>query len=109
MVQFDQSGIDSIDFSHNPKLFSVAMLFTPIKNLNMMNNPRSETFVARWLHQLQTVDVRAQTNFDFYFIDHAKYQGISDADVFGNLQGWDGFTSADFPVFALLLQQQEPE
>jgi hypothetical protein len=81
MVQFDQSGIDSIDFSHNPKLFSVAMLFTPIKNLNMMSNPDLKLLWLDGCTQLQTVDVRAQTSFDFYFIDHAKYQGISDADA----------------------------
>jgi hypothetical protein len=81
MVQFDQSGIDSLDFSHNPKLFSVAMLFTPIKNLNMMNNPGLKLLWLDGCTQLQTVDVRAQTSFDFYFIDHAKYQGISDADL----------------------------
>ena len=81
MVQLDQSGVDSIDFSHNPKLFSVAMLFTPIKNLNMMNNPNLKLLWLDGCTQLKTVDVRAQTSFDFYFIDHAKYQGISDADA----------------------------
>jgi hypothetical protein len=81
MVQLDQSGVDSIDFSHNPKLFSVAMLFTPIKNLNMMNNPNLKLLWLDGCTQLQTVDVRAQTSFDFYFIDHSKYQGMSDADA----------------------------
>jgi len=80
MVQLDQSGIENIDFSHNPKLFSVAMLFTPIKNLNMMNNPGLKLLWLDGCTQLQTVDVRAQTSFDFYFIDNSKYQGISNAD-----------------------------
>jgi hypothetical protein len=82
MVQFDQSGIDSIDFSHNPKLFSVAMLFTPIKNLNMINNPNLQLLWLDGCTQLQTLDLRAQAKFEFYFVDHARLQGISDADAF---------------------------
>jgi hypothetical protein len=82
MVQFDQSGIDSIDFSHNPKLFSVAMLFTPIKNLNMINNPNLQLLWLDGCTQLQTLDLRAQAKFEFYFVDRARLQGISDADAF---------------------------
>jgi hypothetical protein len=100
MVQFDQSGIDSIDFSHNPKLFSVAMLFTPIKNLNMNNNPNLKVLWLDGCTQLQTVDVRAQTSFDFYFIDHAKYQGISDADMFEMFK--DGWSSpVQTPLYSM--------
>jgi hypothetical protein len=103
MVQFDQSGIENIDFSHNPKLFSVAMLFTPVKNLNMINNPDLKLLWLDGCTALQTVDVRAQTSFDFYFIDNSKYQGIPDADKLEMFK--DGWAS---PVQTSLYSMASP-
>ena len=77
-VMFDGSGIDAVDFSHNPELFSVAMLWSPIKHLNMMANPKLRILWLDGCKALQTLDLRAQTNFDYYFIDNTKYLNMPD-------------------------------
>ena len=80
-VMFDGSGIESLDFSHNPELLSVAMLWTPIKNLNMLANPKLRLLWLDGCTALQTLDLRAQTSFDYYFIDYSKWRSISDDDL----------------------------
>ena len=83
LVTFDASGIETLDFSHNPELFSVVMMWSPIKNLNMLANPKLRVLWLDGCTALQTVDLRAQTSFNFYFVDFAKYRnlGISDDDM----------------------------
>ena len=34
--------------------------------------------MAGWLHPLQTLDLRAQTTFDYYYIDQSKYNNMPD-------------------------------
>src|SRR6187401_1043162 len=76
-------NIETLDFSHNPELFSVVMMWSPIKNLNMLANPKLRVLWLDGCTALQTVDLRAQTSFNFYFVDFAKYRnlGISDDDM----------------------------
>jgi hypothetical protein len=59
-VTFDASGIETLDFSHNPELFSVVMMWSPIKNLNMLANPKLRVLWLDGCTALQTVDLRAQ-------------------------------------------------
>jgi len=80
-VMFDGSGFETLDFSHNPELLSVAMLWTPIKNLNMLANPKLRLLWLDGCTALQTLDLRAQTSFDYYFIDYSKWRSISDDDL----------------------------
>src|SRR5688572_721764 len=78
-VMFDGSGFETLDFSHNPELLSVAMLWTLIMHLNMLANPKLRLLWLDGCNFLQTVDLRAQTSFDYYFIDYSKYIGkVSD-------------------------------
>jgi hypothetical protein len=55
-------------------------------------NPQLRLLWLDGCTQLQTLDLRAQASFDFYFIDHAKFQGISEADVLEIYK--DGMVSA---------------
>lgn len=83
MVQFDESGVDSLDFSHNPALFSVSMTYTSIRNLSFISNPGIRNLALDGCNLLQTVDLRAQTSFNFYILDHGKLTNngnIPDAD-----------------------------
>jgi hypothetical protein len=99
----DASGIESLDFSHNPELLSVAMLWTPIKNLNMLANPKLRLLWLDGCNALQTVDLRAQTSFDYYFIDYSKWRGISDDDL---NQIFQNGTISPVPTRAMSLYQE---
>ena len=83
-VQFDDASIDSIDFSHNPALISVAMLRTPLRNLDFRNNPNLKLLYLDGCWALSTVDLRAQTSFDYYSINFGIYgqMGPDDANQF---------------------------
>ena len=93
MVNFDDSGIDSIDFSHNPELISVAMLRTPLRNLNFLANPKLKLLYLDGCAQLKNVDLRAQTSFDYYQIELGKYMQLPDHVAFEVLQ--DGLMALD--------------
>lgn len=82
-VMFDDSRIDTIDFSHNPKLISVAMLRTPLRNLDFRANPDLKLLYLDGCYALSTVDLRAQSSFDYYSIDFGKYgqMGQDDANM----------------------------
>jgi len=79
-VRFDDSNIDTVDFSHNPALYAIIMFRTKIRNLNLLANPK---VCALWLDGcsfLKTLDLRAQKNFDFYFVPVVDYNGMSEDD-----------------------------
>jgi hypothetical protein len=99
-VSFDGTAIDSIDFSHNPNLFSIAMVGTPLRNLSLISNPKLCILYLDGCGLLKSVDLRAQTSFNFYAFDVNKYIGLSDDDVYQVLQR--GLASPvpapDFPV-----------
>jgi hypothetical protein len=83
-VQFDESGVDTVDFSHNPALFSISMTYTPVRNLSFLSNLNLRVLSLDGCGFLKTVDLRAQTNFSFYFADYTKISNggkISDADL----------------------------
>ena len=80
-VMFDDSNIDTVDFSHNPKLVSVAMLRTPLRNLDFRANPLLKLLYLDGCGQLQNVDLRAQTSFDYYSIDWHKYGQLGPDDA----------------------------
>ena len=61
--------LTAVDFSHNPELISVAMLRTPLRNLNFLANPKLILLYLDGCAQLKEVDLRAQTSFDGYIID----------------------------------------
>jgi len=91
-VLLDDSGIDSIDFSHNPKLVSVAMLRTPLRNLDFRSNPNLKLLYLDGCYALKTVDLRAQSSFDYYAIDFSKYYQMQQDDA--NQLFQTGFVSA---------------
>jgi hypothetical protein len=86
MVSFEQCGIDSIDFRHNPALFSVAMPYAPaLKSVNITANPNLRNLALDGCSLLTTVDLRAQTSFNFYLLDMNKLNPgykIPDADMY---------------------------
>ncbi len=99
-VMFDGSGLEAVDFSHNPELFSVAMLWSPIKHLNMMANPKLRLLWLDGCTALQTLDLRAQTSFDYYFIDNSKYLNMPDDEKYQILQ--NGMSSpVQTPLFPI--------
>jgi len=81
-VVFDDSAIDTIDFSNNPELLSVAMLRTPLRNLKFPSNPKLALLYLDGCVQLKTVDLRAQTSFDYYFPDNSKYVNMPDDEMY---------------------------
>ena len=88
-VMFDDSNIDSIDFSHNPNLVSVAMLRTPLRNLDFRANPSLKLLYLDGCYALTTVDLRAQTSFDYYSIDWHKYNTLGPDEANQYFQdGW---------------------
>jgi len=83
-IQFDESGVDTLDVSHNPALFAVSMTYTPIRNLSFLSNLNLRIAALDGCGFLKTVDLRAQTNFTYYFADYGKISNggtISDADL----------------------------
>jgi hypothetical protein len=82
LVNLDDCGIDTIDFSHNPQLFSVTMMRTNVRNLNMMSNPKLVLLYLDGCAALQNVDLRAQTNFGFWFVPASKYVNLSEAQMY---------------------------
>jgi hypothetical protein len=90
-VNFDDSNIDTVDFSHNPELISVAMLRTPLRNLNFLANPKLILLYLDGCSQLKEVDLRAQTSFDGYIIDLQRWRNIPE-DVMNETIP-EGFTS----------------
>jgi hypothetical protein len=85
VVGFDDSGVDSIDYSHNPQLFSIAMPFTPVRNLNLQGNPKVCILALDGCNYLKTLDLRAQTHADFWYASYAvvsKNYTISRADLY---------------------------
>ena len=80
-VQFDDSNIDSIDFSHNHKLVSVAMLRTPLRNLDFRANPNLKLLYLDGCGQLKNVDLRAQTSFNYYSVDFHQYYALPEDDA----------------------------
>ena len=94
-VQFDDTNIDSIDFSHNPKLLSVAMLRTPLRNLDLKGNPNLRLLYLDGCTFLKTVDLRAQTSFNYYSIDWHQYGQMQQDDA--NQYFQNGFIS-DVPT-----------
>ena len=107
-VMFDDSGIDSIDFSHNPKLVSVAMLRTPVRNLSFLSNPDLRLIYLDGCAELKTVDLRAQKTFDYYSIDFQKFYGMTTDDAYQVFQ--DGFVSpvptAQHTIFAQAVRKE---
>ena len=81
IVSFEGCGVDTADFSHNPELFSVVMMWTPVRNLDMNANPKLHLLWLDGCTQLKMVDIRAQTNWTFYFVDHNKYIHMPEDDV----------------------------
>lgn len=68
IVSFEGCGVDTADFSHNPELFSVVMMWTPVRNLDMNANPKLHLLWLDGCTQLKTVDVRTQASWDLYMI-----------------------------------------
>jgi hypothetical protein len=101
-VNLDDSSIDTVDFSHNPELISVAMLRTPLRNLSFLANPKLKLLYLDGCGSLKTVDLRAQTSFDYYYIDHNRYNGMSLDDRYEKLpNGYVSLTpTPDHPIFA---------
>ena len=84
MVQFDESGVDTLDFTHNPALFSASMTYTNVRNLSFLSNPNLRVLSLDGCTYLQTLDLRAQPNWNSYFWDHDKISNgnkIPDADI----------------------------
>jgi hypothetical protein len=96
MVSFEQSGIDSIDFSHNPALFCVSMVYAPaLKGINVSANPNLHMLSLDGCGYLKKIDLRAQSNFNFYQMDFTKVNpgnAISQADLYELYPG--GFYSS---------------
>ena len=93
-VQFDESTVDTLDFSHNPALFGVSMTYTSIRNLSFLSNLNLRVLSLDGCVFLKTVDLRAQTNFSYYYADFSKINNgykISDADLLELYP--DGFAS----------------
>ena len=80
-VQFDDCGIDTMNFSRNHKLVSVAMLRTPLRNLDFRANPDLKLLYLDGCGLLNTVDLRAQSSFDYYSIDFHQYYGLPEDDA----------------------------
>lgn len=101
-VQFDDSNIDSIDFRNNHKLVSVAMLRTPLRNLDFRQNPDLKLLYLDGCWGLKTVDLRAQSSFDYYSIDFHNYYQLGEDDANQIFQ--NGFVSpvptAQHTIFA---------
>jgi hypothetical protein len=79
---FDDCLIDSIDFSHNPKLYNVSMMRTPVRNLSFLANPKLCVLSLDGCGQLQTVDLRAQHSFDFWYAPAKDYVALTVPDRF---------------------------
>ncbi|HET7897912.1 MAG TPA: hypothetical protein VFL47_09590, partial [Flavisolibacter sp.] len=90
-AKFDDCGIDTIDFSHNRNLLSVAMFRTKIRNLDMRGNPDLRLLYLDGCGFLKTVDLRAQKTFDYYFIEFSKY--FENGEDEGNRIYQNGFVS----------------
>ena len=73
----DDSDIDTIDFSNNRKLFSVAMMRTPLRNLDFRNNPGLKVLYLDGCTQLQHVDLRAQSSFDYWIPNLGDFANLS--------------------------------
>jgi hypothetical protein len=86
VVGFDDSKIDSIDFSHNPELISVVMLRTPVRNLSFLSNPKLHLLYLDGCALLNTVDLRAQTSFDYFFWNRGTFGGISEDLIMEKVQ-----------------------
>jgi len=82
MVSFEGCGVDTADFSHNPELFSVVMMWTPVRNLNMINNPKLKLLWLDGCTALQNIDLRAQTSFDYWFVPSADLVSMSQDDMY---------------------------
>ncbi len=83
-LQFDESGVDTIDVSHNPALFSISMTYTRIRNLSFLSNLNLRVLSLDGCGYLKTIDLRAQTSFTYYYADWGKLSNnnaISDADM----------------------------
>jgi len=81
-VQFDESGVDTVDFSHNPELYSVSMTYTPVRNMILLTNPKIYSLALDGCTHLQTVDLRAQTTANAWYIDFSKEIAMSSADAY---------------------------
>ena len=90
-VNFDETGIDTIDVSHNPELFALTMLWTPVRNISLLANPKLQLLWLDGCTQLKNVDLRAQTKFEFWFVPASKWSGLSDGDVYEKFK--DGISS----------------
>lgn len=100
-VSFEGSGIDSVDFSHNPQLFSIIMMWTPLRNLSLLANPKVQLLWLDGCAALQNLDLRAQTHFDFYYVDHAKVNFL-DEDLYQTVQNglFSPVQTPDYPIFS---------
>ncbi|AEW00024.1 hypothetical protein A4D02_29195 [Niastella koreensis] len=72
-LSFEGSGVDTIDLSHNAKLISCILMWTPIRSVSTLGNPSLHVLWLDGATQLKTLDLRAQTNWDYYFIPENQY------------------------------------
>lgn len=101
-VNLDDSSIDTVDFSHNPELVAVAMLRTPLRNLSFLSNPKLKLLYLDGCGFLKSVDLRAQTGFDYYTIDHQKFNMSLD-DMYEKVQ--HGYVSLEpTPVYTFFIK-----
>ena len=81
IVSFEGCSVDTADFSHNPELFSVVMMWTPVRNLDMNANPKLRLLWLDGCTQLTTVDIRAQASWDYYFIPAKTFNKMPEDDA----------------------------
>jgi hypothetical protein len=72
-LSLEGCAVDTVDVSHNPELISAILMWTKIRNVNVLANPKLRVLWMDGCISLQTVDVRAQATWDYYFIPESKY------------------------------------
>lgn len=72
-LSFEGCGVDTIDLSHNAELISCILMWTPIRSVSALGNPKLHVLWLDGATQLKTLDLRAQTNWDYYFISENMY------------------------------------
>jgi hypothetical protein len=90
-IDFDDSGIDSVDVSHNLELITASMARSNVRNLNFLNNPKLISVNLEGCGLLKTADLRAQTTFNLWFVPASKYIDLPEADWRERFQ--NGFVS----------------
>ncbi|MBO9203915.1 MULTISPECIES: hypothetical protein [Niastella] len=82
IISLEGCGVDTVDFSHNPELLSVVLMWTPVRNLDMNANPKLRLLWLDGTTQLKTLDIRTQTNWDYYFYTSKALNYMSDDDAY---------------------------